>query len=44
VKSPLAPLTSFDYFVDGSGICISGKTDENEILASDANVHSRMQR
>lgn len=44
VKSPLAPLTSFDYFVDGSGICISGKTDENEMLASDANVHSRMQR
>ena len=26
--------TSFDYFVDGSGICISGKTDENEILVS----------
>ena len=40
VKSPLAPLTSFEYRVDASGIRVSGKSDAKDVRASEANVHS----
>lgn len=37
IKSPMAPLTAFEYIVDASGIKVIGSSDAN---ASAANVHA----